>query len=90
VELADYYSLKGGIDLALRFLDELDATLASLREMPGLGGTAGFTNPNNADLRLITLMVFDKIVVYYRISPEAIEVVHVIHGARDRDAIFGE
>jgi len=88
-EIADYYA-HDSIDLALRFLDELERALVFLLDWPGAGGLAGFLAPNNADVRLYPLNVFDQIVVYYRILPEGLEVVHVIHGARDRDAIFGE
>ena len=88
-DIVDYFAAIR-LDLALRFLNEVDATLRGLLEFPGKGRPCGYSNPRAADLRVYAVDGFDNYLLYYRILPEGIELVRVLHGARDRDVIFGQ
>lgn len=86
--IVDYYAAIR-LDLALRFLDAVEATLAGLLEMPGKGSKCEYSNPRYAGMRLYTVNGFEKYVLYYRPLPDGIELIRVLHGARDRDTMFG-
>ena len=58
--------------------------------MSGLGERFDSTNPTLANLRVGRVDGFDNFVIYYRPSKQGIEVVRVLHGAREADRALGE
>jgi toxin ParE1/3/4 len=75
---------------ALRFLDAVEATLRLLVENPELGPARRFERSDLAGLRSFPVQGFDKHLVFYRPTERGIEVLRVLHGARDLGAIFDE
>jgi toxin ParE1/3/4 len=73
---------------ALRFLDNAEATFASLAEMPGLGARYHARNPELPDLRCFTVKGYRNYRVFYRPKEGGIEVVRVLHGSRNIAAIL--
>jgi plasmid stabilization system protein ParE len=75
----------GGIALGLRFLDIAAATWERLRECPGFGAPCEVLDPRLTELRHCRLGApFDGYVVFYRFAgDETLEVVRVLHGARN-------
>ena len=61
-----------------------------LAAMPGMGRQRGFRNPHAQNVRSFPLKGFPNHLVYYRAVEGGIEVLRVLHGARDIDAIFEE
>jgi toxin ParE1/3/4 len=86
VEIADYLARRD-LTAALRFLDEAERGFASLAQMPSIGGLAETTNPRLAGLRVWPIPTFSSYLIFYRTSAETIEVVRVLHGARDLDKL---
>jgi len=86
--IVDYYAAIR-LELALRFLDAVEATLAGLLEMPGKGSKCEYSHPRYVGMRLYTVNGFEKYVLYYRPISDGIELIRVLYGGRDRDAIFG-
>lgn len=65
-----------------RLLDTLDARINRLAEHPLLG-------PARPDIRRdLRYLVCDNYLVLYRVLDDAVEVVRVLHGARNLTAIF--
>jgi toxin ParE1/3/4 len=65
-----------------RLLDMLDGRINRLAEHPLLG-------PARPDIaRDLRYLVFDNYLVLYRVLDDAVEVVRVLHGARNLSAIF--
>ena len=87
--IVDYYSAIR-LELALRFLDALDETLEGLLEWPGKGVEIRAFRSPVVGLRRYSVNHFKKYCLYYRIIPDGIELVHVMHGARDRESFFGK
>ncbi len=56
--------------------------------MPGLGSPCESSHPVLASLRAATVPGFRKYLVLYRPISEGIEVLRVIHGARDIESLF--
>ncbi len=73
---------------ARRFMDAVDGTVQGLLKMPGTGRPREFDNPTLAGMRSRLVKDFENYLVFYRPSDAGIEVLRVLHGARDIDAIF--
>lgn len=89
VEIAEFLS-KQGSQLAIRFLDAVEATYRLLAEVPDMGSRCRFTSPHLRDIRIWHIAGFRNHLIYYREIDEGVLVVRVLHAARDSDAIFGE
>lgn len=81
-QIADYIS-EQRIDSALNFVRELRGKCASLADAP----RAYPLVPRYEGLG-IRRRPFGNYLIFYRIGPEAIEVVHVLHGARDYEPLL--
>ncbi|MDJ0556433.1 MAG: type II toxin-antitoxin system RelE/ParE family toxin [Microcoleaceae cyanobacterium MO_207.B10] len=89
IELATYISLEN-LDASEQFLTAAEETFKQLARMPGIGKNCQFTNPQLVDVRQQAIKGFRKYLVFYRPNTSGIEILRVIHGARDLAAIFDE
>ena len=86
-DAANYIALHR-LSAATRFLDAVDTTVLALARMPGSGRLREFSKPLLTGLRSRPIEAFPNYLVFYRRLERAIEVVRVLHGARNLDAIF--
>jgi toxin ParE1/3/4 len=77
------YLLADSPAAAERFVELLPPTLAELASMPGKGSKKGFRNPLLADLRTWRVPGFPNYLICYFIVPDGIDVLAIVHGARD-------
>lgn len=77
-------------DAARRFRREAQATFERLAGMPGMGARYAPNDPAHGELRYFPVSRFHNHLVFYRPSAEGIEVVRVLHGARDLGAVLSE
>ena len=89
VETAAYLGERSP-DVALRFLAAVEETLAAVADVPGIGTARRYGDPRLAGLRMLRVRSFGKYLVFYRETPDGIELVRVLHGARDIEAALGE
>ena len=75
---------------ALRFLDAAEAMFRQLASMPGMGQRHETENPLYQELRCFPISKFPSHIVYYKPLADGIIVIHVLHGSRDVDQIFGQ
>src|SRR5439155_11946499 len=75
---------------AIRFLRAAEATFARLAGMPGMGVRYEPHEPIYAGLRFFPITRYRKYLVFYRPTPGGIEVLRVLHGARDIHGILAE
>ena len=82
----------GDPNLADRFVACAETTFKKLARTPGLGRVRSFPSPQAKNLRSWKVTDFPKHLVFYRALPEdrGVEIVRVIHGARDLLAMFGK
>ena len=73
---------------AARFMDAVDETVRATLKMPGAGRPREFNNPALAGMRSRLVKDFENYLVFYRSTDVGIEVLRVLHGARDILAIF--
>ena len=74
---------------AQRFVDSVDETLLKLRATAVPGMPWPTENPRLSGLRWTKVVGFSKHLMFFRIVEDTIEVVRILHGARDIEAILG-
>ena len=87
-DCANYLAEHGSLQVALRFLECAEATFEILVEHPGFGRQLQLTRPELEGLRSFRVQGFENHLVFYLPRESGIEVVRVLHGARDLEAIF--
>jgi toxin ParE1/3/4 len=83
-----YLGEEAGLEAAERFVAAVKRSLERLRKMPAIGSPCEFLNPVWAGLRRWPIIGFSDYLVFYRYRASDIEIVRVLHGARDIAAIF--
>jgi toxin ParE1/3/4 len=73
---------------ARRFLIQAESTFRRLAASPSIGTRYDPDSPALADLRYFPIARFPKYLVFYRPTADGIDVVRVVHGARDLEALF--
>jgi toxin ParE1/3/4 len=91
VDIAYHYISQGTPDTARRFRERAEAAFRRLARMPGLGTRYGHDHPALAELRVSVVSApFNAYLIYYRPVAGGIELVRVLHGARDIHRILAE
>lgn len=90
VDAYRYYAREAGLVVADRFLAQAEASFTRLAGMPGIGAPFEHEHPALADVRYFPLSRFKKYLVFYRPIAGGIEVLRVLHGARDIHSILAE
>lgn len=75
---------------AERFAEAVERTLALLAGMPRIGAKRSVRSPSLRGLRMLPVRGFDKHLIFYRPIRGGIEVVRILHAARDIAAILHE
>lgn len=86
-EIATFIALDS-IDQAIRFYDAANATYKMIVEAPSRWSLYRFTHPRLNDIRKRAVLGFANHLVFYRIDADMVEIVRVLHGARDLSSIF--
>jgi len=90
VEQALYLEEQASLEVAERFLSAAEETFGDLARMPGMGRRRELPGPQLSDIRQWAIQGFDKYLVFYRPVTDGIDVLRVLHGARDIEHIFDE
>ena len=61
-----------------------------LADLPEIGSVRNFDNPELEGLRMWRIPRFKNYLIFYRLTSEKVEIVRVLHGARDIPSLFGE
>lgn len=85
--IAGYISARS-LDAGDRFIETAMATFESLAEMPGMGPRIAEEDEPLGHIRKWIVPSFRNYLVFYQILEDAIEVVAVLHGARDIQRIL--
>ncbi|MBI1956723.1 MAG: type II toxin-antitoxin system RelE/ParE family toxin [Acidobacteria bacterium] len=85
---ADYITQHQDLDTALRFYQAAEETYRLIATQPKMGWTRNFGNPRLKGVRMCLMKEFDRHLVFYRPLKGGIEVLRIIHGARDIETLF--
>ncbi|MDR3622230.1 MAG: type II toxin-antitoxin system RelE/ParE family toxin [Paludisphaera borealis] len=83
-----HYLSQGSIRTARRFLAQTEATFQRLARMPSIGTLVDPDHPTRPTLRYMPVSRFRKYVVFYLPILGGIDVIRVLHGARDLESIL--
>jgi toxin ParE1/3/4 len=84
------YIQRDSPDAAIRFLAAAEAAFQRLAAMPELGQRQEFERRELAGLRVWQVQGFESHLIFYRPVERGIEVIRVLHAARDIAAIFDD
>jgi toxin ParE1/3/4 len=82
------YTRQGAVPTARRFLVQAEATMQRLARMPGIGTRYDPDEPLYGELPYLPISGFAAYLVFYRPIPGGIEVLRVLHGARDIHSVL--
>ena len=80
---ADYFEERGGRVLEDRFLQECAAGFERLSRFPESGTIIRYKHLKLEGCRFIRVPEFEKMPIFYNPLPERIEILRILHGARD-------
>jgi len=76
-------------EAAQRFFERAKETFRLLASQPEMGRRMHYRNPILTGIRTFPVRDFEKYLIFYRPLRDGIEVVRVVHGARDLPTLFG-
>jgi toxin ParE1/3/4 len=85
---AAHLAAEASLETALRFYDAACATFAKIANMPGIGERWQSANPRLTDLRVWRVEGFEKHLIFYGPVADGIDIIRVVHGARDIDRVL--
>ena len=86
---AGYLAREAGLETALRFYDATAATFEKIARMPDIGELWLSAKLRQVELRIWRVEGFEKHLIFYRNAGDGIEIVRILHGARDMDSVLG-
>ncbi len=89
-KIADYIQRKGRPKQAIRFLKAAESTFHRLVTVPNFGTAYEPAKPRFAGLRYCPVGRYKSYVVFYRPTPDGIEVLRVLHSSRDLEDLLTE
>ena len=87
IELATYIA-EDNMDASDRFLVSAEETFKQLVQTPKMGKSCQFSHSNLIDVRQQAIKGFRRYLIFYRLIDSGVEILRVIHGARDIEDIF--
>ena len=82
------YLAKHNSSAAKRFLDSIEQLLPKIAAKPEDGHRYLNAKRTDDDWRYVRVPGFKKYMLFYRLTSTQIEVVRIVHGARDMESIF--
>jgi toxin ParE1/3/4 len=76
------------VESATRFLRAAEETFLDLAAMPGMGVATSFDDSEDHDLRRWRIRSFENFLIFYCPIKDGIEVIRVLHGAREIERLF--
>ena len=85
---ANYILVNGNSRTAERFLESTEATFAKLATTPGMGKVLRSISSRMGEIRQWRIKDFPDYLIFYRLQDDRVEVIRVLHGARDLEDIL--
>ncbi len=87
IEIATYIA-ENDLDRSDNFLSAVEETFKQLGKMPQLGKKSYFSNPRLQNIRQLAVKGFGKYLIFYQTMETGVEIIRVIHGAREIESIL--
>ncbi len=89
-EQATYLAAHRNLEAALQFYRAAEETFRLLATHPEIGRVAPCRTPLLGNVRMLALKDFPKQLVFYRPLAGGIEILRILHGARDLESLLDE
>jgi len=73
---------------AKAFLFAVENTCGCIAKLPAMGSRRVYKNPLLADVRMLPVGGFGSYLIFYQLLKTGVEVIRIIHGARDLPSLF--
>ena len=83
-----FYFAQNAPEVEERFLKAFDETVRLLASSPNLGERCQSRSPRTKGMRMWLVSGFSNYLIFYRLQENTLQILRVIHGARDYAAIF--
>jgi len=88
IEEIGFYFAQNAPEVEERFLKAFYETVRLLASSPNLGERCQFRSPRTKGMRMWLVSGFSNYLIFYRLQENTLQIVRVIHGARDYASIF--
>ncbi len=85
-----YIAGEGSVEAGIGFFNAAHTTFEDLLAIPGIGKIRNVSTARLAGLRKWRVSGYERYLIFYRPAPGGIDIVRVLHGARDIDPILEE
>lgn len=89
-EQAQYLAGRQNVETGLRFIRSAEETFQLLASQPSMGRETRYRSAFLADVRWLPLQGFPKHLAFYRPTKDGIEVIRMLHSARNIERLFSE
>jgi len=90
IDIALDLEARAGLTTADRFLDAAEAAFTNLAVWPLLGAIATGMPPRHQGVRTWLVPGFRNHIIFYRPASDGVEILRVLHGARDIAAFIND
>jgi len=87
-EQAFYYAARETRELGHRFLVAAHETFALLATQPQMGWSARLKDARLQSARLFCVNGFERVLIIYHPRPDGVDILRVVHGSRNIDALL--
>ncbi len=88
-QIADYIA-RDSLEASVRFLENTESTIRFLAEFPAIGSLFKTKLSGVKNMRVFHVKGFPNHVIFYLEHPGAIELIRILHGARDFESELGK
>src|ERR1700676_3972477 len=88
IEIADHIA-RDNLDAAQRFIQGVEESYTFLAEFPDSGESWETSNPKYSKTRIWPVHGFPNYLIFFRPCRDGVEILSVIHAARDFQSLFG-
>lgn len=81
---------QAGARIAKKFVSTTQAAVRNIVAFPGSGAPQGPRSPRLQGVRMWIVPGFTEYLIYYRATPEGIEIIRLLHAARNRPRLLHE
>ena len=85
---AFYYATEGSPELGHRFLVAAHETFSLLASQTHMGWPPKLRHPDLGSLRVFRVTGFEKMLILYRPLPDGVDVLRIVHGSRNIQALL--
>ena len=85
---AEYLAVHRDVEIGVRFYRAAEETFQLLASQSEMGRRTEYRSPLLVGMRMFPMKGFPKYLVFYRPVEGGVEIIRVLHGARDIESLF--